>query len=49
MAVKVTLSFKDNIDDITLYKYLEEKGKVVGKSGYIKTLLKEAMDKEKNE
>lgn len=49
MAVKVTLSFKDNIDDITLYKFLEEKGKLVGKSGYIKTLLKEAMEQQEKE
>ncbi|HJG96958.1 MAG TPA: hypothetical protein K8V90_07660 [Romboutsia timonensis] len=49
MAVKVTLSFKDTIDDITLYKFLEEQGKLIGKSAYIKTLLKEAMEQQEKE
>ncbi|MDY3960963.1 hypothetical protein [Romboutsia timonensis] len=47
MAIKVTLSFKENnINDVTLYDFLEKKAETIGKSAYIKSLLKEQMDKE---
>ena len=47
MAIKVTLSFKDNVDDILLYNFLEDQAKVIGKSSYIKSLLKEKLEQEK--
>ena len=46
MATKVTLSFKDNVDDILLYNFLEDQAKIIGKSAYIKSLLKEKLDQE---
>ena len=47
MAIKVTLSFKENnINDVTLYDFLEKKGETIGKSAYIKSLLKEKLDQE---
>ena len=47
MAIKVTLSFKENsINDVTLYDFLEKKSETIGKSAYVKSLLKEQMDKE---
>ena len=48
MAIKVNLSFKENsIDDVILYNFLDEKAKVIGKSAYIKSLLKEKLEEEK--
>ena len=46
MATKVTLSFKDNVDDILLYNFLEDQAKIIGKSAYIKSLLKEKLEQE---
>jgi hypothetical protein len=47
MAIKFTLSFKEsNEDDIVLYNFLESKSKIMGKSAYIKCILKEKMDLE---
>ena len=50
MAIKVTLSFRDNVDDVLLYNFLEDQAKIIGKSAYIKSLLKEKLeqDQEKN-
>jgi hypothetical protein len=48
MAIKVNLSFKENsIDDVILYNFLDEKAKVIGKSAYIKSLLKEKLEQER--
>jgi len=50
MAIKVTLSFKENnINDVMLYDFLEKKAETIGKSAYVKSLLKEQMDKEMND
>ena len=50
MAIKVNLSFKENsIDDIVLYNFLDEKAKVIGKSAYIKSLLKEKLEQEQKD
>ena len=47
MAIKVTLSFKENsVNDIMLYDFLEKKGETIGKSAYIKSLLKEKLEQE---
>jgi hypothetical protein len=47
MAIKITLSFKENnISDIMLYDFLEIKSETIGKSAYIKSLLKEKLDEE---
>ena len=46
MAIKVTLSFKDNVDDVLLYNFLEDQAKIIGKSAYIKSLLKEKLEQE---
>lgn len=48
MAIKITLSFKEtHVSDIVLYNFLETESETIGKSAYIKSLLKEKMD-EKN-
>lgn len=47
MAIKVTLSFKENsVNDVMLYDFLERKGETIGKSAYMKSLLKEKLDEE---
>ena len=49
MAIKITLSFKENnVNDITLYDFLEKKSETIGKSAYIKSLLREKLDQEQN-
>nr|DAH85447.1 MAG TPA: hypothetical protein [Caudoviricetes sp.] len=45
--MKVAISFKDTEDDKKLLEYLERKGKIIGKSSYIKQLLYEQMLKDK--
>ena len=37
---------KDNVDDILLYNFLEDQAKIIGKSAYIKSLLKEKLEQE---
>jgi hypothetical protein len=50
MAIKITLSFKEsNEHDKVLYDFLESKSEIIGKSAYIKSILKEKMDLEKEE
>lgn len=50
MAIKITLSFKENnSNDIELYQFLESKSETIGKSAYIKSLLKEKLNEEKDE
>lgn len=48
MAIRVTISFKEDTTDIELYNYLQEKAEIIGTSAYIKTLLKESLNKEEN-
>lgn len=43
------ISFKNNIQDKAILQYFDEKAKVYGRSNYIKILLQQAMNKEKNE
>lgn len=40
----VSLSFKDNIMDKMLLEWLEQQGEIVGKSAYVKSLIKKDMD-----
>ena len=48
MAIKVNLSFKENsVDDVILYNFLDEKSKIISKSAYIKSLLKEKLEQER--
>ena len=47
MAVKVGISFKENVEELELYKFLKEKGEIMGESAYIKLLLQKEMQKEK--
>ena len=50
MAIKVTLSFKENnSNDAALYEFLERKAETIGKSAYIKSLLKQQLDSELKE
>ncbi|MFR1908634.1 MAG: hypothetical protein ACLS28_24160 [Clostridium neonatale] len=44
--MKVAISFKGTEDDKKLLEYLEKKGKIIGKSSYIKQLLYEQMLKD---
>lgn len=47
MAIKITLSFKENnVNDVMLYDFLENKSETIGKSAYIKSLLKEKLESE---
>lgn len=43
-ATLVSLSFKDNVMDKMLLEWLEQQGEIVGKSGYLKALIKKDMD-----
>lgn len=45
----IQISFKERIDDIEIYNWIEEKSSVIGVSGFIKSVLKEAMEKEKED
>lgn len=40
----VTVSFKNNITDKLMYEWLEMKSEIVGKSAYIKNLIKLDME-----
>ena len=40
----ITVSFKNNITDKMMYEWLEMKSEVIGKSGYIKKLIKLDME-----
>ena len=44
-TLTVTISFKNNLTDKMMYEWLEMKSEVVGKSGYIKKLIKLDMEK----
>ena len=45
----VSLSFKDNVMDKMLLDWLEQQGEVIGKSAYIKNLIKQDMDSSNKE
>ena len=46
--IEHTISFKENsVDDVILYNFLDEKSKIIGKSAYIKSLLKEKLEQER--
>ena len=48
MAIKITLSFKEkNVNDVILYDFLERESETIGKSAYIKSLLKEKLESTK--
>ena len=47
MKNRVELTFKNNEDEKELFQFLQIKGKIIGKSAYIKQLLTEEMMKEK--
>ncbi len=40
----VTVSFKNNITDKIMYEWLEMNSEIIGKSGYIKKLIKSDME-----
>lgn len=40
----VTVSFKNNINDKLIYEWLEMKSETIGKSSYIKELIKSDME-----
>ena len=43
--ITINLSFKEkSIDDIVPYNFLDEKSKIIDKSAYIKSLLKEKLE-----
>ena len=43
-ATLVSISFKDNINDKMILELLEEKSETIGKSAYIKQLIKNDME-----
>lgn len=47
MALKIQVSFKETkVEEIKMYNFVKEKGEIIGESGYIKSLIKKAMDEE---
>lgn len=47
-SIRVSISFKENIEEIELYNFLKSQSSLIGYSGYIKMLLKKEMEKLKN-
>jgi hypothetical protein len=45
-SIKIQVSFKENINDLEIYNYILEKGKIMGISSYIKTLVAKDMKNE---
>lgn len=45
-STKIQVSFKENISDLEIYNYILEKGKIMGISSYIKTLVSKDMENE---
>lgn len=45
----ISLSFKDNVMDKMLLEWLEQQGEIVGKSSYLKNLIKKDMDEQNNQ
>ncbi|MCT4584078.1 MAG: hypothetical protein N4A54_04050 [Peptostreptococcaceae bacterium] len=46
MAIRTTISFKENVEEISLYNFFKEKSQIIGESAYIKMLIHEAKKKE---
>ena len=46
-SLRIQISFKEKMEDLEIYNWIEERSKIMGVSAFIKTVLKEAMDKEK--
>ena len=46
-SLRIQISFKEKMEDLEIYNWIEEKSKIMGVSAVIKTVLKEALDKEK--
>ena len=46
-SLKLQVSFKENISDIEIYNYILEKGKIMGISSFIKTLVAKDMKENK--
>ena len=47
-SLRIQISFKEKYDDLELYNWILTKASVIGISGFIKSILKEAMLKEQN-
>ena len=47
-SLRIQISFKEKYDDLELYNWILTKASVIGISGFIKSILKEAMIKDKN-
>lgn len=45
--IRISLSFKNNIQEKELYDYVIKKGEIVGISSYLKMLIQKAMLEEK--
>ena len=46
-SLRVQITFKKKMEDLEIYNWIEEKSKIIGVSAFIKSVLKEAMDNEK--
>ena len=46
-SLRVQISFKEKMEDLEIYNWIEETSKIIGVSAFIKSVLKEAMDNEK--
>ena len=46
-SLRVQISFKEKMEDLEIYNWIEEKSQIIGVSAFIKSFLKEAMYNEK--
>ena len=46
-SLRVQISFKEKVDELEIYNWIEENSKIIGVSAFIKSVLKEAMEREK--
>lgn len=47
-SLRIQISFKEKLDDLEIYNWVEENSKIIGVSAFIKSVLKKAMDQEKD-
>ncbi len=46
-SLRIQISFKEKPDELEIYNWVGEKSSIIGTSSFIKSILKEAMEREK--
>lgn len=46
-SLRIQISFKEKIDELEIYNWVDEKYSIIGTRSFIKSILKEAMEREK--